>query len=154
MDKNKKMINDLFFMQQALEEAKKSIIKGEVPVGAVVVADNKILSQAHNESISRRDPTAHAEIIALRKACQKRKNYRLPDCDLYVTLEPCPMCLGAAVQARIRRLVFGAHDPRAGAVSSVMRFPFEGFNHRLEIESGILAEESGELLKTFFRERR
>lgn len=148
------MVDVYFFMWQALEEARKSMINGEVPVGAVVVAENRILSRAHNENISGHDPTAHAEIIALRKACRIRKNYRLPDCDLYVTLEPCPMCLGAMVQARIKRLVFGAYDPKAGAVSSIMRFPFERLNHRLEIKSGILAEECRELLKGFFKEKR
>ena len=148
------MSNDLFFMRQALNEAQKSIVKGEVPVGAVVVADKKILSRAHNESIGRHDPTAHAEILAIRKACQKRKNYRLPDCDLYVTLEPCPMCLGAALQARIKRLVFGAYDPKTGAVSSVMNFPFDRLNHRLEIKSRILADECGQVLKNFFKDKR
>ncbi len=148
------MFDVYFFMRQALEEARKSMINGEVPVGAVVVAEDKILSRAHNESISSHDPTAHAEVIALRRACRKRKNYRLPDCDLYVTLEPCPMCLGAMVQARIKRLVFGAYDPKAGAVSSIMSFPFGRLNHRLEIKSGILAEECGELLKSFFKEKR
>ena len=148
------MRNDLFFMRQALNEARKSAIKGEVPVGAVVVADKKILSRAHNKSISSQDPTAHAEIVAIRKACQRRKNYRLPDCDLYVTLEPCPMCLGAALQARIRRLVFGAYDPKAGAVNSVMSFPFDRLNHKIEIKSGLLAAECGEILRSFFKNKR
>jgi len=101
------MTDDEFFILQALKEAEKSAKKGEVPVGAVVVSENKVLSRAHNEVIEKNDPTAHAEIMAIRKACLKRKNYRLSDCDLYVTLEPCPMCLGAAVNSRIKRLIFG-----------------------------------------------
>jgi len=118
-----KIADDAFFILQALKEAKKSEKKGEVPVGAVVVSGNEVLSRAHNESIARSDPTAHAEIRAIKKACQKRKNYRLPDCDLYVTLEPCPMCLGAVVHSRIKRLIFGAYDPKGGAVESIMKFP-------------------------------
>jgi len=148
------MINDEFFILQALREAEKSSKKGEVPVGAVVVSENKVLSRAHNEVIEKNDPTAHAEIMAIRKACLKRKNYRLSDCDLYVTLEPCPMCLGAAVNSRIKRLIFGAYDPKAGAVESTMKFPFDRMNHRVEIKGGVLAEECGKILKDFFKEKR
>jgi tRNA(adenine34) deaminase len=142
------------FMRQALAEAEKSWKKGEIPVGAVLVREGKVFSRGHNESLSRSDPTAHAEVTALRKAGRKRKNYRLPDCDLYVTLEPCAMCLGAVVQARIRRLVYGAADPKAGAVRSMMRFPFARTNHRPEVRGGILAGECGQLLTGFFRARR
>ena len=148
------MIDDEFFMRQAVAEAEKSSKKREVLVGAVLVSGNKILSRAHNEPILRNDPTAHAEIIAIRKACIKRKNYRLADCDLYVTLEPCAMCLGAVVHARVRRLVFGAYDPKSGAIESIMKFPFEKMNHRVEIKSGVLAAECGRLLKDFFLEKR
>jgi len=148
------MINDEFFILQALREAEKSSKKGEVPVGAVVVSENKVLSRAHNEVIEKNDPTAHAEIMAIRKACLKRKNYRLSDCDLYVTLEPCPMCLGAAVNSRIKRLIFGAYDPKGGAVESVMKFPFNRMNHKPKIKGGILAEECGKILKDFFKEKR
>lgn len=148
------MRNDEFFMLQALKEAQKSAKNGEVPVGAVIVSENKILSQAHNEVIARNDPTAHAEIMAIRKVSKKRKNYRLSNCDLYVTLEPCPMCLGAMIQARIRRLIFGSYDPKGGAVESVMSFPFNQMNHRLEIKGGILAKECGRVLKDFFKEKR
>ena len=148
------MKNDEFFMRQALAEAEESMKKTEIPVGAVLVFKDKILSRAHNEAISKNDPTAHSEIVAIRKACQKKKNYRLPDCELYVTLEPCAMCLGAVVQARIRRLVFGAYDPKGGAVESIMMFPFEKLNHKVEIEGGVLAEECGKILKDFFMERR
>ncbi len=148
------MKNDEYFMRQALAEAEESMKKTEIPVGAVLVFKDKILSRAHNEAISKNDPTAHSEIVAIRKACQRKRNYRLPDCELYVTLEPCAMCLGAVVQARIRRLVFGAYDPKGGAVESIMMFPFEKLNHKVEIEGGVLAEECGKILKDFFMERR
>ncbi len=148
------MKNDEFFMRQALAEAEESMKKTEIPVGAVLVFKDKILSRAHNEAISKNDPTAHSEIVAIRKACQRKRNYRLSDCELYVTLEPCAMCLGAVVQARIRRLVFGAYDPKGGAVESIMMFPFEKLNHKVEIEGGVLAEECGKILKDFFMERR
>ncbi len=123
-------------------------------MGAVVVSDGEILSQAHNETISSKDPTAHAEIVAIRKACLMRNNHRLPDCDLYVTLEPCPMCLGALVQARMKRLIFGAHDPKGGAVESIMRFPFDRTNHRVKVTCGVLAEECSQILEDFFRKKR
>lgn len=148
------MADDEFFMKEALAESRKSLDKGEIPVGAVLVSEKKIVSRGHNESISRIDPTAHAEVLALRVACFLRNNYRLPDCELYVTLEPCAMCLGAAVHARIRRLVFGAYDPKGGAVESIMNFPFEKTNHRIEIKGGVLAEECSQLLKVFFKDKR
>ncbi len=148
------MINDEFFMGKALAEAEKSLEKKEVPVGAVLVSGNKILGRGHNEPILRNDPTAHAEITAIRKACLKKKNYRLPDCELFVTLEPCAMCLSAAVHARVKRLVFGAYDPKAGAVESMMKFPFEKTNHRVEIKGGVLANECGKILKDFFLKKR
>lgn len=150
----KSEMNDEFFMRKALEQAEESLNRGEVPVGAVVVSAEEILSQAHNETIARNDPTAHAEIVAIRQACQKRRNYRLLDCDLYVTLEPCPMCLGAMVHARIRRLFFGALDPKSGAVESVMLFPFDQTNHRVEVKGGVLAQECGKMLKEFFQQKR
>ncbi len=148
------MIDDEFFMGKALAEAEKSLEKKEVPVGAVLVSGNKILGRGHNEPILRNDPTAHAEITAIRKACLKRKNYRLPDCELFVTLEPCAMCLSALVHARVKRLVFGAYDPKAGAVESMMKFPFEKTNHRIEIRGGVLADECGKVLKDFFQKKR
>jgi len=141
-------------MRQALVEALKSSRVGEVPVGAVVTKENQILSRGHNLPISRKDPTAHAEIVAIRKACSKLKSYRLPGCDLYVTLEPCAMCLGALVQARLRKLVFGALDPKGGAVQSLMNFPFEKTNHKVEIKGGVLAEECSQVLKEFFQGKR
>jgi len=148
------MIDDEFFMGKALAEAEKSLEKKEVPVGAVLVSGNKILGRGHNEPILRNDPTAHAEITAIRKACLKKKNYRLPDCELFVTLEPCAMCLSALVHARVKRLVFGAYDPKAGAVESMMKFPFEKSNHRIEIRGGVLADECGKILKDFFLKKR
>ena len=142
------------FMREALEEAEEASRSGEVPVGAVVVLDGQILGRGHNSSIALRDPSAHAEILALRSACTARDNYRIPGCDLYVTLEPCAMCLGAAVQARIARIFFGARDPKSGAVSSVMSLPFDKLNHQIEIKGGILEKESAIILKTFFQNRR
>jgi tRNA(adenine34) deaminase len=147
-------MTDEFFMRQALAEARKSAGRGEVPVGAVVIRENRILSRAHNLPLSKKDPTAHAEIVAIRKACRKIKSYRLPDCELYVTLEPCAMCLGAVVQARLRRLVYGALDTKSGAVESIMDFPFEKTNHRVEIVGGVLAEECSQVLKEFFQDKR
>lgn len=141
-------------MNAALVEAAKAAAEGEVPVGAVVVRDGKVIARGHNQPIKTSDPTAHAEVVALRRAARKAGNYRLADCDLYVTVEPCAMCLGALVQARVRRLVFGASDPKAGAVSSVMAFPFDRLNHRPEVVAGVLAEESAALLRSFFRSRR
>lgn len=141
-------------MNAALVEAAKAAAEGEVPVGAVVVRDGKVIARGHNRPIKTSDPTAHAEVVALRRAARKAGNYRLADCDLYVTVEPCAMCLGALVQARVRRLVFGASDPKAGAVSSVMAFPFDRLNHRPEVVAGVLAEESAALLRAFFGARR
>ncbi len=148
------MRDDEYFMRQALAEAQKSLKKEEVPVGAILVFKNEIVSRGHNEPIAKNDPTAHAEMVAIRKASSKRKNYRLSDCDLYVTLEPCAMCLGAAVHARIRKLIFGAADPKSGAVESIMKFPLERMNHRVEIVSGVLADECSRILRGFFKKKR
>ncbi len=145
---------DESFMREALLEAKRAAENNEVPVGAVVVLDNKILSRAHNGALSLNDPTAHAEILAIREACRIINNYRIPGCDMYVTLEPCAMCLGAICQARVRRLIFGVLDPKSGAVESIMTFPFDRMNHLVKIEGGILSEECGKILKEFFAERR
>jgi tRNA(adenine34) deaminase len=146
--------DDTAFMKEALRSASRSGERGEVPVGAVVVRNGKIIARGSNGPVGRHDPTAHAEIVAIRKAARKTGNYRLTGCDLFVTLEPCAMCLGAIVQARIRRLVFGAADPKAGAVTSIMTFPFDKVNHRPEIAAGVLEKECGRLLKDFFRGRR
>jgi tRNA(adenine34) deaminase len=141
-------------MRLTLKEAEKAILEGEVPVAAIVAADGKILSRAHNQPIRRSDPTAHAEILALRKAGRRQKNYRLADCDLFVTLEPCAMCLGAAVQARVRRIIFAASDPKSGAIQSVMKFPWEKINHRPLIQGGLLETEAVKLLRSFFKTKR
>ncbi len=148
------MNEDVKFMRLALAQARRAGERGEVPVGAVLVCAGRVLARGANESIRRSDPTAHAEVVALRKGGRLRRNYRLADCDLYVTLEPCAMCLGAVVQARLRRVVYGAADPKAGAVRSIMRFPFGKLNHRPEIAGGRLADECGGLLRDFFRKKR
>ena len=143
------------FMRMALREAVKAAERGEVPVGAVIVDhDGNVLGRGANNPISKCDPTAHAEIVALRKAAKKAGNYRLTGTILYATVEPCAMCLGALIQARVGRLVYGADDPKAGAVHSIIRFPIEKTNHRLEIRRGILAEDCGRILKDFFSARR
>jgi tRNA(adenine34) deaminase len=142
-------------MRAALALAEEAARQGEVPVGAVVVADGHIVGRGYNAPISRRDPTAHAEIAALRDAAAAIGNYRLPDCDLYVTLEPCAMCAGAIMHARIRRLVFGASDPKTGACGSVVNLLAEPrLNHHTGATAGVLAEECAAVLKAFFAERR
>jgi tRNA(adenine34) deaminase len=148
------MERDERFMLQALSEAQMAMEAGEVPVGAVLVEDEKVIARGHNKTLSSNDPTAHAEIVAIREGCRTKKNYRLPGFQLYVTLEPCAMCLAAAVHARLKRVVFGALDPKGGAVESVMHFPFEKMNHRVEIKSGVLASECGKILKSFFEKKR
>ena len=150
-----KMEHDERFMRQSLKEAARAAARGEVPVGAVLTdAAGRIIARGSNASISKYDPTAHAEIVAIRKAAKKRGNYRLTDTTLYVTIEPCAMCLGALIQARVKRLVYGADDPKAGAVRSIVRFPVEKTNHALEIEGGVLAGECGRVLKDFFAAKR
>ena len=146
--------DDTYYMRLALYEAETAQRRGEVPVGALVVSGDEVLSSGFNSSVGDHDPTAHAEVVALRRAGALLKNHRLPGCDLYVTLEPCAMCLGAMVQARIRRLVFGALDPKSGAVESIMVFPMEKTNHRMEIKGGVLGSECGKILKDFFRAKR
>lgn len=146
--------DDSWFMKAALREAAKAGHWGEVPVGAVVVREGKIVARGSNRPVASSDPTAHAEVVALRRAARRARNYRLAGCDLYVTVEPCAMCLGAAVQARVRRIVYGAPDPKAGAVRSIMVFPFDKTNHRPRIMGGVLAAECGRLLTDFFRARR
>jgi len=145
---------DKYFMEKALAEANRAARRGEVPVGAVLVKGNKIVARGYNQSISRSDPAAHAEIIALRKAGQKLKNYRLTGLTLYVTVEPCPMCLGAILQARIKRLVYGTEDSKQGAVVSRLAIPLARANHRLEVCSGILSVECRQVISNFFRSKR
>jgi tRNA(adenine34) deaminase len=147
--------DDARYMRIALEAAAKAGGRDEVPVGAVVVVDGAIIGQGFNAPISTHDPSAHAEIAALRDAAARRGNYRLPGCDLYVTLEPCAMCAGAIMQARIRRLVFGAPDPKTGACGGVVNlFAEPRLNHHTTVLGGVLAEECGVLLKQFFAGRR
>jgi tRNA(adenine34) deaminase len=149
------MQQDAKFMQQALELAKYAEKNGEVPVGAVITLNDEIIATGWNQPISGNDPTAHAEIIAMRDAAKKLGNYRLLDTTLYVTLEPCAMCMGALIHARVKRLVFGAYDPRAGAVTSVLQIPdAKELNHHIVWQGGVLAEECGELLSKFFQARR
>jgi len=143
------------FMRAALAEARVGLAAGEVPVGAVVVLDDVIIGQAHNAPIAHGDPTAHAEVLALREAARKVGNYRLPRATLYATLEPCVMCCGAAIHARIARVVYGAADPKAGAVASRYRLLDDGrSNHRVDSLGGVLEAECGALLKEFFDTRR
>lgn len=146
---------DEAFMGEALALAKEAGQRGEVPVGAVVVRDGEIVGRGFNAPISRNDPTAHAEVAALRDAGLNLQNYRLPGCTLYVTLEPCAMCAGAILHARIARVVYGAPDPKTGVhVSQLELFEHEQLNHHTDIEGGVLAETCGQLLSDFFAERR
>jgi tRNA(adenine34) deaminase len=146
---------DLAAMAQALEQARLAASSGEVPVGAVVLRDGGVVVRAYNATVARRDPTAHAELLAVQQALRLLETDRLSDCTLYVTLEPCAQCAGALVLAKVGRVVFGAYDPKAGMAGSVedlLRHP--RLNHRVEVLGGIEAEACGELLQTFFRERR
>jgi tRNA(adenine34) deaminase len=147
---------DDFYMGQALEAARLALAAGEVPVGAVVVGEGgKILGRAGNQPIGLRDPTGHAEVLALRQAAAAAGNYRLPGVTLYVTIEPCIMCLGAMLQARVARVVFGAADPKGGACVSLFRLPEdERLTHRIEVTGGVRQAECRELLQEFFRARR
>ena len=143
------------WMQRALELADRAAALGEVPVGALVVRDDKVLGEGWNQVISAADPTAHAEIVALREAAKRVGNYRLPGTTLFVTLEPCTMCVGALVHARVRRLVYGATEPKSGAIESAQRLFENGrYNHQPEVEGGLLAEECSQLLSAFFEARR
>jgi len=149
------MISDQEAMQAALAQARLAAEAGEVPIGAVVVRDGEIVARDKNRVLRDVDPTAHAEIVALRAAAQAIGNYRLNGCTLYVTLEPCAMCAGAMIHARLDKLVFAAADPKAGAAGSVLAvLNHPQLNHQMVVEQGILAEESAELLRSFFRERR
>ena len=149
------MSTDELFMARALELARVAADSGEVPVGAVLVADDELIGEGYNQPISSHDPTAHAEIVALRDAAQRAGNYRLPGSTLYVTLEPCTMCVGAIVHARVARLVFATREPRAGVVvSQGSDLDRDFYNHRVSWDEGPLAEESAALLKGFFKDRR
>jgi tRNA(adenine34) deaminase len=146
---------DRQFMEQAVEQAKLAALAGEVPVGAVVVREGAVIARAFNKPISTHDPSAHAEMLALREASLTEENYRLPGTTLYVTLEPCVMCSGAVLHARVDRIVYGASDPKTGAAGSVLNvFALKQINHQTTVEGGIMAEECGQLLRNFFKERR
>ena len=146
---------DECFMKMALEQAEEAGQKGEVPVGAVLVKGDRVLAKGHNRCIELRDPTAHAEVMVLRKGGEVLENYRLNNTTMYVTVEPCPMCISAMMHGRIARLVFGTPEPKFGAVQSKFRLPEgRGFNHKLKVEQGILQKECGEVLKSFFKRKR
>ena len=149
------MSNDIEFMRHALEEARAAAAAGEVPVGAVLVHDGTIVARSGNRTIRDCDPTAHAEIIVMREAARALGNYRLADTTLYVTIEPCSMCAGAMIQARIPRLVYGTDDPKGGAVRTCFHILFdERLNHRVEVTSGVLAEDCAAAIQSFFADRR
>lgn len=143
------------FMEAALVLAREAARHGEVPIGAVVVRDNQIIAEGYNLRETNRDPVAHAEVVALRKAAARLGGWRLANCDLYVTIEPCPMCAGALIQARIRRVIYGADDPKAGAAGSVVNLFQPGlFNHDVEVIPGVLNVQCGQVMKEFFARRR
>jgi tRNA(adenine34) deaminase len=152
---DKDINSDASFLKEAIKEAKLSEKKGEVPVGAVIVLNNKIIGRGHNQSITLNDPSAHAEIIALKSAAKKLKNYRLIGSKIYVTIEPCAMCAGALVWARVSEIVFGAYDKKAGACGSIFNIVNnKKLNHRIKIKSGILKKECGSLIQNFFQKKR
>lgn len=146
---------DLIYMRAALDQAQNAQLVGEVPVGAVVVWEGQVISTGYNQPVGTHDPTAHAEINALRQAAEQSGNYRLPDCELYVTLEPCAMCVGAMLHARLKRVVFGAHDPKTGAAGGVIDLFAEPLlNHQTKVKGGVLGDECALVLRDFFAERR
>lgn len=148
-------VTDDKFMREALRLAAEAAALGEVPVGAVVIKDGEVIGRGFNQPISNNDPTSHAEIMALRDAAKKLGNYRLIDCTLYVTLEPCAMCVGAMLHARVARVVWGAAEPKSGACGSVINLPAEPkLNHHAEFVGGVLADQSRAILQSFFRQRR
>ena len=148
-------MDDLIFMQAALAEARLSLQEDEIPVGCVIVKDNKIIAQAHNQKQKYKNSQYHAEMIALFQATKALNDWRLQDCDVYVTLEPCLMCCGALIQARVRRVIYGAYDPKVGAVESIINtFDIKGLNHQILYLGGILKEESSSLLKQYFKHKR
>ena len=149
------MLNDEKWMKQAIKQAKMAATKDEVPIGCVIVKDDKIIARAYNKREMNQQSIAHAEILAIQKACKKLNSWRLEGCTLYVTLEPCPMCAGAIIQSRIERVVYGAYDPKGGCVGSCTNlFEIKGFNHYPSYTSGILEEECSSLLKEFFKQKR
>lgn len=147
-------MNDEYWMRRALELAQQAEAAGEVPVGAVIVKDGELIAEGWNHPIGSHDPTAHAEIVAMRAAGLKLGNYRLLDTELYVTLEPCPMCVGAMLHARVSRVIYAATDPKTGALGGACDLLDVRHNHTFEVTQGVLADESSDLLRRFFRERR
>jgi tRNA(adenine34) deaminase len=148
-------VSDEFWMEEALRAAQRALEAGDVPVGAIVVCGDEIIGRGWNRNLADTDPTAHAEIVALRQASANLGNHRLGDCALFATIEPCAMCAGALVHARLKRLVYGADDPKAGAIHSVMEvLNHPQLNHRMEVRGGVLAGRCAEVLQTFFRNRR
>ena len=149
------MVDDAAFMGLALDEARRAVAEGEVPIGAVVVRDGQVIGEGHNRPIASMDPTAHAEIVALRQAARKLGNYRLPGATLYTTVEPCPMCCGAVLHARLARVVFGAPDPKAGAARSLYRLLDDPrMNHEVAVTGGVRSADCAMLLAEFFKRKR
>lgn len=143
------------FMKAALDEARKAVLSDEVPVGCVIVKDGKIIARGHNEREKHNDPTSHAEISAIRKACRKLKSWRLPGCDIYVTIEPCAMCAGTILWSRLRKVYFGSRDPKGGALgSSFDLYKVAGLNHYPEVEGGLLASDCEAVMKNYFKAKR
>jgi tRNA(adenine34) deaminase len=148
------MINDEFFMSEAILEAKKAFEKDEIPVGCVIVKDNEIIARSHNQKESNQNVLHHAEIIAINQACQNLNSWRLDDCDIYVTLEPCLMCIGAIASARFKRLIYGPRDAKYESLDNILKEYLKNFNHQVEVVPNVLENESNELLKSFFQKLR
>ncbi len=147
--------DDVVWMELALEQARLAAEAGEVPVGALVIKDGEMVGRGHNRNLLDHDPTAHAEIVALRQAAERLGNHRLGGCTVYATIEPCAMCAGALIHARVSRLVYGASDPKAGAAGSILKvLNHPGLNHQMEVTAGVLAQECSEILQAFFRQKR
>ena len=147
-------MNDLKYMSIALDEAKKAFDEGEVPVGAVIIKGGKLLAMAHNNREASNDATGHAETLAIRKACENIGSWRLEDCELYVTLEPCPMCMGAIINSRIKRVIYGAKDAKAGACGSLVNLTSYPFNHKPIIDHDVMEDECAQILSDFFYNKR
>lgn len=149
------MDRDVRFMKEAIKQAKKAWEKDEVPIGCIIVKNDQVIARAYNKREMTQISTTHAEILAIEKACKKLNSWRLEDCELYVTLEPCPMCAGAILQSRIKRVIYGAKDPKGGCIDTCMKmYDIKGFNHYPMVTSGILEEECANLLKSFFKRKR
>ena len=148
------MTNDEFFMKEAILEAKKAFLKDEIPVGCVIVKDNEIIARSHNQKESNQNVLHHAEIIAINQACQNLNSWRLDDCDIYVTLEPCLMCIGAIASARFKRLIYGPRDAKYESLDNILKEYLKNFNHQVEVVPNVLENESNELLKSFFQKLR